>query len=227
MSNIFDICKRGNLNEIKNIITNDNINDIFKYCCRFGHLEIVKCLLLFDKNINIRYDNEYAFRDACYNGHLEVVKYLISLDKNINIHAENEEAFRKACYEGHVEIIKYLISITDNLDNYKNTNNIFVNFLIQIKEYKIEKDKSDGKILNEKYIETEINNCLICENPNKYFLEYTCSVRNEVSCLFIQSQEIECSRNHLICIDCFYQCKECYYCRKPINSNKLYINMKI
>ena len=81
---IYYICKKGDLQQVKEIINNKNINYIFDYCCYFGHLEIVKFLLSLEKThgkIDIHSNNEDVFRVSCANGHLEIVKLLLNLEK--------------------------------------------------------------------------------------------------------------------------------------------------
>ena len=54
-----DIVKKGNLEEIKSILNENNINDIFRFSCKNGHLEVVKILLSLPKDeyiIDIGFD---------------------------------------------------------------------------------------------------------------------------------------------------------------------------
>jgi hypothetical protein len=67
--------------------------EFIKYCEQ-GKLTNVQQILENYPNINIKYDNERAFRTSCEYNHLEVAKWLWSLDQYIDIHVYNEYAFR-------------------------------------------------------------------------------------------------------------------------------------
>ncbi len=183
----------------------------FIEACSNGHLEIVKLLLSFEQThgqINIHENDEQAFVKACLHGHSDIVKLLLSLEithGKLNIDNWYEYLFFMICLRGYVDIILIFIDMNNNLDIYKDIcykNNFkSLYLLIQIKRNKIEDNKE--------IIKLEIDNCVICNNNNKYFFEYECNI------------------NHLICIDCVIKYKCCYYCRnKQINCDKLYINLK-
>ncbi len=184
---------------------------IFIKSCSAGNFEAIKFLFSLETThgkINIHSLNEKAFLNACLSGNINIINFLFSLEKThgkINIHIEDNIAFKSSNFE----IKNILINRTNNLINYKficrylfcmNNSNITTT-LIQIKENKIEENK---EIIN-----MELDDCLICCNPNKYFFDY------------------ECDNKHFICINCFYKHNKCYFCRnKDINCVKLYVNTK-
>jgi len=112
MSELELICKKGDLNEIKKIINDDNIDDIFIFSCGYGHLECAKYLININKNIDIHAYREYAFRWSCENGHFEVAKWLYSFG-DVDIHILDEWAFRWSCVNGQSEVAKWLYGLGD------------------------------------------------------------------------------------------------------------------
>ena len=78
-----------------------------------GHLPVIRELLTLqgDRTVNVRADDEDAFRKACVWGHLDVVQLLLALqgDRFVDVHARNEEAFRSACVEDHLEVVAALL----------------------------------------------------------------------------------------------------------------------
>ncbi len=108
---IYNLCKKGKLNELLKHIKNDNINDVFKYSCEFGHLNIVKYLLtnVLQYKINIHYDNDYAYMHADKNGHLDIVEYLLSLEK-IKKYINYNKEFENACQKNDIDMVNYLLT---------------------------------------------------------------------------------------------------------------------
>ena len=88
------ICKKGNLDDIKKIINDDNIDYIFRYSCKCGHLGVAKYLININKNMHDNY--KYAFKQSCGKGKLVVAKWLYSLC-DINIHVREEYVFKLSC----------------------------------------------------------------------------------------------------------------------------------
>ena len=71
-----DLCKNGNLEEILKVITDQSKDQILRFVCEYGHLEVVKYLV--EKcGADVRSDNDLAVKMASGNGHLELVKYLV------------------------------------------------------------------------------------------------------------------------------------------------------
>jgi len=110
------ICKIGDLNEIKKNINDENINYIFRMCCKYGRLEVVKYLIKNYKNIDIHVRDDWAFGLSCMNGHLDVAKWLMSIDGKIDIHVKYEWMFRYSCGYGHLDAVKYLMSIDGKIN---------------------------------------------------------------------------------------------------------------
>lgn len=114
------ICMNGHTNIVEWLlpiyhkqITSDVYDLVLRFSCRHGKLEIIKMICSVNK-LNIRVNNDYAFRTSCEFGHLDVAKYLISLDDGINIHSDDEYAFRMSCKHGHMKVCRYLISLKSN-----------------------------------------------------------------------------------------------------------------
>ena len=61
-------------------IISKNKEDIFRYSCYYGNLEMAKWLLEIKPNIDISAENEYAFRHACIKEHIELVKWLLRME---------------------------------------------------------------------------------------------------------------------------------------------------
>ena len=119
---LIKLCSAGLLEELKEYLrTNTNISisqctDAFQHATYYGHLEILKCLLEYKKNIDISCDNNYNFRIASLNGHLHILKFLLEINKNINISAKNEDAFRSAASNNHIDILKFLLQCKQDID---------------------------------------------------------------------------------------------------------------
>jgi len=106
------IYKNGDLNKIKKIVNDENVDVVFRYICTNGHLEFAKWLMSTYKNIDIHADYEYAFRRSCENGHLKVAKWVYNLG-DVDIHTNDEWAFGSSCEEGHLTVAKWLYSLGD------------------------------------------------------------------------------------------------------------------
>ena len=131
--------------------TNTNL---FRWCCFYDRLEVVKWLIETFDDIDVHTNNECAFRWSCENGYLEISKWLIETFNDIDVHANNEYAFRWSCRAGHLEVAKWLITIIPNIrqndDNYlkiaynKNLYNLVEYICDQSPYYKCE--YKDGKL---------------------------------------------------------------------------------
>lgn len=92
-----------------------NNNEVFRWCCNNGNLEMASDLYLKSvkngKPFDIHLDNEGAFRYASFHGHINVVKYLLALDDKTNIFASDDYALVKSCVNGHLEMTKYLYQL--------------------------------------------------------------------------------------------------------------------
>lgn len=124
-------CENGHIDVAKWLIKNDKEKSIgsclqqsFNRACANGCLDMAKWLRRpihgYWININIHFDQDYAFRLACCNGHLNVIQWLVLEDKSnrINIHSCNEFAFRNSCINGHLIIAKYLLQLGKNRNMY-------------------------------------------------------------------------------------------------------------
>jgi len=127
------VCCEGNINEVKNILDNNNINItsdmlnkvLLTNAYTNGFIEIVKYLIEYGNTHNINIDihvfGDSPFIDACRYGHIEIIKYLIEYgethNNKINIHIRNDYAFIIACKRGYIEIVKYLIEYGEKINN--------------------------------------------------------------------------------------------------------------
>jgi len=98
---LFYACENGEIEEVKKLLQNPNINvnwqntlgfgdTPFSIACYFGNLEIVK-LLLNDERVDINIvDNYYItpFSAASESGNVEVVEYILASGKEVNLKAK-------------------------------------------------------------------------------------------------------------------------------------------
>ncbi len=90
----------------------------FRFSCEYGHLEIMKLLIIFCNKkccpINIHVKDEYAFFMSIKNGHLNIVNALVKYGKTtndpVNIHVHNDVALINSCIAGHNEIVNFLLN---------------------------------------------------------------------------------------------------------------------
>ena len=87
----------------------------FVEACKNSNFELIK--ELFEKGVDIHYNNEQGFVYLCENGELEMAKWLYEHGK-IDIHAKYEWALKNACYFGRLEVAKWLVSIGAKLNSY-------------------------------------------------------------------------------------------------------------
>ena len=85
----------------------------------------------YKNNIDIHYDNNWAFRCACRYGNLKLCQWLYSLDtsQSFNIHFHSDWAFRNACRSGNLKLCKWLYSgyIPGSFDIHYNNDDSFMN----------------------------------------------------------------------------------------------------
>ena len=85
------------------------MNSTFVELCKKGNLEEIKQFYCNNPTIDISADNEWAFELSCQYGHLEVAKWLLEIKPTINISADNEDAFRYACEKGKLKVANLLL----------------------------------------------------------------------------------------------------------------------
>jgi ankyrin repeat protein len=87
--NLFvDICRRGNLEEVKRLLASypqfiEYINPALVWACYYGHLEIVKFLL--DNGANVHINDEQAMVWVISFEHLDVAKLLVEYGADLSI----------------------------------------------------------------------------------------------------------------------------------------------
>lgn len=115
-------CIRGNINMAKKMLKkygfdiHKNNEYIFRECCYFGKIDVLKWIIETDPKTNIRAENDEAFRECCRSGHVNIAKWLIELDPTIDIHVNDDEAFRLACYNGHYDIAYWMVHKFPNIN---------------------------------------------------------------------------------------------------------------
>ena len=93
-----------------------NKNSYFANLCRLGKFNAAQKYYSDNhKDIDIHYDDEYAFGWACQNGHFDIVKWLYNFG-NINMKIKHNQAFRGACLNGHLDIAKWYIEQAHDID---------------------------------------------------------------------------------------------------------------
>lgn len=116
--------------------------ELFMDLCKKGNLDLIKNMVKKHNNINIHYCSEAAFKEVCISNHLHILKYLVSLYKiydcyPINIYIDRNFGFRHACYHNNINIVKYLIKL-HRINKIYNKINIYDESLYGdcMKEYK-------------------------------------------------------------------------------------------
>lgn len=123
MAPIHDFCIKGDIDELKNILKQQNINERnehnktpFGLACEYGNIEIVKLLM---KSDNFRGLNEKigfgssSFATACFEGHVEIVKLLMNTYGFNGLNGKNYSGWTPimyACFNNKIEIVKILIN---------------------------------------------------------------------------------------------------------------------
>ncbi|MEM3857933.1 MAG: ankyrin repeat domain-containing protein [Candidatus Micrarchaeaceae archaeon] len=115
-------CYTGNLELAKEIYEKYKIdihkkNDlIFRWTCRYGHLEILKWL--HSLGVDVRVNNDQSFVLACSGGNLDVAKWLYEMDSNIDINVNDSEPLIMACTSGNLDLVKWLTGLNKK-QNYE------------------------------------------------------------------------------------------------------------
>ena len=113
--NFIELCKIGNIGNIINYY-DENIKkglDIsvnyysgFRWCCKFGYVDVIKWFLNVSPNIDIQ--EIWAFHDALEFGKVDVAKLLLEFCPNLKIEAP-EFIFWKCCSNGYLNVLKFII----------------------------------------------------------------------------------------------------------------------
>ena len=123
MGDLFKAVRRGDLQFLSSYLSQGgNVNIIFNhidgmtilhYACRFGHLELVKCLVENGADIHLCANNKYtALHCAAISKNISIVAYLISSGANIFFLTDTDSSVLQwACIYGNLEIVKYLIGL--------------------------------------------------------------------------------------------------------------------
>ena len=122
MPKFIELCKNGNLIEIKDYICKNRIIENYEiekgwiYACNNGNITLGKWLLEVYPFINISVDNNSVFYYACISGNLEIAKWLISINPNIDISYDNEFVFCSVCQNGELDVAKWLLEIKPDIN---------------------------------------------------------------------------------------------------------------
>lgn len=140
----------GKLTKIKDYLKKERpdveYNILFGLICEYGFLQYAKDLLSRRSQINVRFNNDYAFQKACERENLEIAQWLYSIiydpsivvsaifskaiqrnnfdlalwlykiNPNYDISSNDDEAFRIACFVGNNEIINWLLKIKPTIN---------------------------------------------------------------------------------------------------------------
>ena len=129
MRHYYEACKSGDFDKVNEIINgcDDEKIDInvpivdgetgLHLASMNGHLNIVKCLIEANANIEAKDNNGYTpLLLACQKGHFAVVKFLIEEKANIEANTNyGTTPLLLACQYGHLEILKLLIQNEANV----------------------------------------------------------------------------------------------------------------
>lgn len=85
-----------------------DIKDVFGYICYSGNVELVKNIIE-NYDINISKFSEGAFRYACKSNNLELVKLLYEKKNNISFEKYNYNCLKEICINGNQEIFDFVI----------------------------------------------------------------------------------------------------------------------
>lgn len=234
------ICETGNLEEVKKLYDENNINIHDKYetplynACIKGHLEIVKWMFTLENKPNI---NSNVVIKTCYHGKLNIIQYLYSIDNNIILN-NIDMSFHESCIQGHLELAKWLYNSFDIKPNiHLNRDKAFilscffnkidiVKWLLSIcDKYYVEIE--NGKIKNWK-VKTELDSLYekkefdkIAEKLNIKKEDF--HIDKDESCnICYSNHNFLTSCKHTYCFECFltwYLChkkKKCSLCKQDI-----------
>lgn len=129
---VFQSCKNGTINNIRNFINNggniniknnDNGNNctLLHIASSYNQLEIVKLLIENGSNCNlIDSNNNYPIDDAYNNGNYEIIKYLYDKTNNYDYFKIMKITFEINDLKMTKYIVKHHPDIIDNIDEYGN-----------------------------------------------------------------------------------------------------------
>jgi hypothetical protein len=104
----------------------------FNSCTKKNNLKTVQ-FLYYNNNIDIHYDDDYAFRCAVMNNNLDIARWLFSIG-GVNVHCENDQAFKWSCSMNDLEMAKWLVTVCDD-------------YYVEIEDEKIKLYKISDKIV--------------------------------------------------------------------------------
>jgi len=157
----------------------------FIECCKIG--DIVKAKhIISQKDVNIKWNLNYAFRPSCVHGRKEVAEWLYNLSKSdgntkINIRNESDYAFRFSCAKGYKEVAEWLYNLSKSDGNTKININArsqyafrrsCVNGRKEIAEWLYNLSKSDGNTKININIDSDYAFRYSCENGRKEVAEW-------------------------------------------------------
>lgn len=131
-------------NKIPVVLNPDGDEYLYLGVCENGAVDIFK-YLFYDNvknevfnpfNIDVHYEDDYAFVKACTYGHTELAEMLL-LFFGVNIHTQDDESFHQACLNGHLSTVQLLVSFLGNND-YFNINDDITEFLNDIDDKIVE-----------------------------------------------------------------------------------------
>ena len=90
-----------------------NYNKLLCKICYQNKIDIIKYLINNVRDIDISYNDYYAFKIACSSGHLNLVKYLLEVKPDIDVSTNYNIAICSACERGNIDVVKFLLEIIE------------------------------------------------------------------------------------------------------------------
>tara|TARA_B100000161_G_scaffold262698_1_gene232922 strand:+ start:111 stop:1337 length:1227 start_codon:yes stop_codon:yes gene_type:complete len=152
---------------------NNNTNKFLSLCEENDYNSVLN---FYNNNakINLRYNNEEAFKIMCLRGNIDLIKWVLKVEPNINIFIDNNECFNILCKNGHY---KTFIWLYIKYCNEKSINNIYLLFIETCK---------GGNIKLVKYVFSIFRDNI--KNRMKEILNFICRYGNIEMLKYIISQ---------------------------------------
>jgi len=218
MADLYEYCEKGDLENVKKIVNQSNVNyrnyDNFGFtplliATRKGQVEIVKVLLSSGANINVadNYKRTPLYIASCFD-HIDIVKTLVSSGANIKLGCDLWTPLYIATYYGHTEILKILVLASDEIEiNYENM------FFNSFNGEEIKRILKNTKEVS--YSEPRKNFKYVSED--KIIESLKCSQCSEA----FQNPKLHNDCQNIFCQDCIMKFPQCPLCNEAVEESKL------
>ena len=143
----------------------------FMWACQFGHIDVVKLLLIHSNRIDLNARTNTgltAFMCACRIGHKDVVQLLLDqVNSNIELNARSRSigstAFMLACQNEHKDVVQLLLDNSERIDlnardNFGRTALMYAcRGGLVIRQYRCLYQKSEGHHIIVQLIKAKLN----------------------------------------------------------------------